>query len=47
VTNLTSRLCDEAEAGQIVVKQRACGLVEHVVDATELAPPILKGFPAF
>ncbi len=44
VTNLASRLCDEAKAGQIVVNQRAYGMVEHLVDATELAPLVLKGF---
>jgi adenylate cyclase len=44
VTNLASRLCDEAKAGQIVINQRAYGMVEHLVDATALAPLILKGF---
>jgi class 3 adenylate cyclase/HAMP domain-containing protein len=44
VTNLASRLCDEAKAGQIVVNQRAYGMVEHLVDATVLQPLILKGF---
>jgi adenylate cyclase len=44
VTNLASRLCDEAKAGQIVVNQRAYGMVEHLVDATALQPLILKGF---
>ena len=44
VTNLASRLCDEAKAGQIVVNQRAYGMVEHLVDATELTPLVLKGF---
>lgn len=44
VTNLASRLCDEAKAGQIVVNQRAYGMVEHLVDATALAPLVLKGF---
>lgn len=44
VTNLASRLCDEAKAGQIVVNQRAYGMVEHLVEATELTPLVLKGF---
>lgn len=44
VTNLASRLCDEAKAGQIVVNQRAYGMVEHFVDATPLKPLALKGF---
>ncbi|WP_438278830.1 adenylate/guanylate cyclase domain-containing protein [Nitrobacter sp.] len=44
VTNLASRLCDEAKAGQIVVNQRAYGMVENFVEATALAPLVLKGF---
>lgn len=44
VTNLASRLCDEAKAGQILVNQRAYGMVEHLVEATELASLVLKGF---
>ncbi|HVV43206.1 MAG TPA: adenylate/guanylate cyclase domain-containing protein [Nitrobacter sp.] len=44
VTNLASRLCDEAKAGQIVVSQRAYGMVEPWVDATPLPPLKLKGF---
>ncbi|MEO6946002.1 MAG: adenylate/guanylate cyclase domain-containing protein [Nitrobacter sp.] len=44
VTNLASRLCDEAKAGQIVVNQRAYGMVEQSVDATPLQPLTLKGF---
>ena len=44
MTNLASRLCDEAKAGQIVVNQRAYGMVEHFVDATPLKPLALKGF---
>ena len=44
VTNLASRLCDEAKAGQIVVNQRAYGMVEQWVDATPLEPLVLKGF---
>ena len=32
VTNLASRLCDEAKAGQIVVSQRVYGMVEAVAE---------------
>jgi adenylate cyclase len=44
VTNLASRLCDEAKAGQIVVNQRAYAAVERLVEATALTPLVLKGF---
>ena len=44
VTNLASRLCDEAKAGQIVVSQRAYGMIEACVDAIPLPPLKLKGF---
>jgi len=44
VTNLASRLCDEAKAGQIIVSQRAYGMVEPFVEATPIAPLHLKGF---
>lgn len=44
VTNLASRLCDEAKAGQIVVSQRAYGMVEQWADATPLEDLSLKGF---
>lgn len=44
VTNLASRLSDEAQAGQIIVSQRAYGMVEPFVDATPIAPLNLKGF---
>jgi adenylate cyclase len=44
VTNLASRLSDEAKAGQIVVSQRAYGMVESSVEAKPLAPLDLKGF---
>lgn len=44
VTNLASRLCDEAKAGQIVVNQRAYGMVEQWVDAVPMEPLTLKGF---
>ena len=44
VTNLASRLCDEAKAGQIVVNQRAYGMVEQWVEAKQIEPLTLKGF---
>jgi class 3 adenylate cyclase/HAMP domain-containing protein len=44
VTNLASRLCDEAKAGQIVVSQRAYGVVEEWAEAKPIDDLILKGF---
>jgi class 3 adenylate cyclase/HAMP domain-containing protein len=44
VTNLASRLCDEARAGQIVVSRRVYGMVEPFVDAAPLDDLSLKGF---
>jgi class 3 adenylate cyclase/HAMP domain-containing protein len=44
VTNLASRLCDEAKAGQIVVARRVYGMVEQWVDAKALDDLQLKGF---
>jgi class 3 adenylate cyclase/HAMP domain-containing protein len=44
VTNLASRLCDEAKAGQIVVSRRVYGMVEQWVDAEPLDDLQLKGF---
>ena len=44
VTNLASRLCDEAKAGQIVISQRAFGLVEQCVDGALIGALNLKGF---
>jgi class 3 adenylate cyclase/HAMP domain-containing protein len=44
VTNLASRLCDEAKAGQIVVSQRVFGMVESSVEARQLEDLTLKGF---
>ena len=43
VTNLASRLCDEAKAGQIVVARRVYGMVEAFVDARPLDDLQLKG----
>jgi class 3 adenylate cyclase/HAMP domain-containing protein len=44
VTNLASRLCDEAKAGQVVVSRRVYGMVEAFVDAAPLDDLQLKGF---
>jgi class 3 adenylate cyclase/HAMP domain-containing protein len=44
VTNLASRLCAEAKAGQIVVSRRVYGMVEQWVDAAPMDDLQLKGF---
>jgi len=44
VTNLASRLCDEAKAGQILVSQRVFSLTESVVEASPIGDLTLKGF---
>jgi class 3 adenylate cyclase len=44
VTNLASRLCDEAKANQIVVSRRVYGMVETWVEAAPLDDLQLKGF---
>ena len=44
VTNLASRLCDEAKANQIVVSRRVYGIVEQHVEMKPLDDLHLKGF---
>jgi class 3 adenylate cyclase/HAMP domain-containing protein len=44
VTNLASRLCDEAKAGQVVVSRRVYGMVEPWVEGKPLDDLHLKGF---
>lgn len=44
VTNLASRLCGEAKAGQVVVSRRVYGMVEPWVEARALDDLQLKGF---
>jgi class 3 adenylate cyclase/HAMP domain-containing protein len=44
VTNLASRLCDEAKAGQVVVSRRVFGMVEPWVEAAPIDDLVLKGF---
>jgi class 3 adenylate cyclase len=51
VTNLASRLCGDAKAGQILVSQKVYGFVEDMVTAEPVGELSLKGFhkpvPAF
>jgi adenylate cyclase len=51
VMNLASRLCDEAQSGQILVNQRVFAEVEDLVEAEPVGELTLKGFansmPAF
>ena len=44
VTNLASRLCDEAQADQIVVSRRVFGMVEQWAEGKPLDDLVLKGF---
>jgi len=44
VTNLASRLCDEARPSQIVINQRAFGSIETSVEAAHIGDLNLKGF---
>ena len=44
VTNLASRLCDEASAGQILISQRVYAMVEELVEAEPSGELPLKGF---
>ena len=44
VTNLASRLCDEAKSGQIIIETRAYHAVEGRFEARELEAMTLKGF---
>jgi adenylate cyclase len=44
VTNLASRLCDEARSGQILISQRVYGLVESLIEGTHVGDLELKGF---
>jgi class 3 adenylate cyclase/CheY-like chemotaxis protein len=44
VTNLASRLCDEAKGGQILISQRVYGEVEKFVETEALGQLLLKGF---
>jgi len=44
VTNLAARLCDVAEAGQMLVSQRVHASVEDLVQSNEVSDLQLKGF---
>jgi len=44
VTNLASRLCDEAKGGEILVSQRAYAAVEDLVEVEPARELTLKGF---
>jgi len=44
VTNLASRLCDEAKADQVVASRRVYGMVEQWVEAAPIDDLVLKGF---
>ena len=44
MTNLASRLADEATGGQILVEQRLYAEVEEDVDAVPVGEVTLKGF---
>ena len=44
VTNLASRLCDEAQGGQILVSQRVFAAVGELVEAEPAGELPLKGF---
>jgi adenylate cyclase len=44
VTNLASRLCDEAQGGQILISQRVYAAVEDLVEAEPAGELPLKGF---
>ena len=42
--NLASRLCDQAENGQILVTQRICAEIEDIAESEPLGALTLKGF---
>ncbi len=44
VTNLASRLCDEAKGGQILIDQRVFNAIEETFDARHVGTMNLKGF---
>jgi adenylate cyclase len=44
VTNLASRLCDQAQGGQILISQRVYAMVEELVEAEPAGELPLKGF---
>jgi class 3 adenylate cyclase len=45
VVNLASRLCDEAESGQILISEAVYAEVEELVEVSHTGERTLKGFP--
>ncbi len=45
VTNFASRLCDEAQAGQILIGRRVHAAIEDIADTEHVGDLELKGFP--
>ena len=45
VANLASRLCDEAQSGQILISEAVYAAVEELAEAERIAELSLKGFP--
>ncbi len=45
VANLASRLCDEAQSGQILVTESVYAKVDHLADTRRTGDLTLKGFP--
>jgi class 3 adenylate cyclase len=43
VTNLASRLCDEAEDGQILIPPRVSAAIDHLIEVEDLGTRELKG----
>src|SRR5712692_9237420 len=44
VTNLAARLCDQAQAGQILISERVLSGVEDIADVESVGELALKGF---
>jgi class 3 adenylate cyclase len=44
VTNLASRLCGEARAGQVLISRRVQGVVDDLVETEAVGDLVLKGF---
>jgi len=44
VTNMASRLCDEAQGGQILVNQRVYSSIDDLAEVEPLGERVLKGF---
>jgi class 3 adenylate cyclase len=44
VANLASRLCDQAQDGQILISERVLAEIEDRVDVKRMEDGVLKGF---